>query len=303
MELNLFSIKVFLEVAEKESFSKAAEAVYLTQPAVSLQIQNLENYLHAPLVIRGHSGKIQLTDGGKILLRHAKKLQKQQRALLKEIEIHTGDSLLQLRVAACSIAGEYLLPGPLAMFGRKYPNVQLSLNIGRCKEMFEGLVSGGFDISITGLAPRHKSLVTQKLVRVPLVVFECRDSVPYPRTASVKELMDKPLILREVGAGTRKEFQKALAKHGVKLKQFQIISVSESNEAIKNLAMKGIGWSILPRMLVEKELQAGVLGEIRFKDWEELTQQFHLIYRKQAVMAKPHWQFLEFMLNDYIDHV
>lgn len=296
MNLNTFSLRVFLEVADKGSFSGAAKALFLTQPAVSLQIRNLENHFGTPLVIRHHSSKIKLTDAGKILFRHAKKSLQLQNELLKEIEKHTGNSLMQLRLGTCNIAGEYLLPHPLKTFTEKYPELKVSLNITRWDKVFDGLLSGIFDVGITGVAPKCGGLVKKKMTRIPLAVFECGNGGAHSRTASIRELIHTPLVMREEGSGTRQEFQVAIAKQGMNLKQFELITVSESNKAIKNLVMKEVGFSILPHLCVEEELEKGELGEIRLEEGG-LSQQFFLIYRKQDVISRPHQQFLEFILT------
>ena len=113
MELNMFSLRVLLEVADKKSFSGAGKSLFLTQPAVSSQIRNLENYFQASLVIRANSGKIELTDTGKIVCRYAEKFTTLRENLLREIETHIGKSMMKFRLGACFIAGAYLLPAAI----------------------------------------------------------------------------------------------------------------------------------------------------------------------------------------------
>lgn len=296
MELNLFSLKVFLEVVNKRSFSRAAKALFLTQPAVSLHIKNLENYFCTPLLIRGNPGMTAPTDAGKVLWQNAKTFLELQRKLLNEMEEYRGDSLMQFSIGACCTAGEQILPSPLKTFSDNHPEIHLSLNIVGCDQVFHGVLSGIFKIGIAGVAPKSRLLISQELVRVPLSVFEAGGRGAHPRTASIRELIQTPLILREESAGPRKEFQTFLAKHGMKLKQFQLITVSQSNMAIKELVMKGIGFSVLPQFLVEQELRNGDVREIRLEEGG-LAQPFFLMYRKEDVISRPLHAFLDFMLN------
>jgi len=298
MELNLFSLKVLSVVAEKKSFSGAAKALLLTQPAISSQIRKLENYFRMQLVIRTNSGTIKLTEAGKIVCCYADKFTALREELLRTIEKQTGKSLVRLRMGACFIAGEHLLPGAVKTFRDKHPDVYVSLRVTKCEEIVDGLLSGSLDVGVVGLSPKSKFLIKKKLFQVPLTIFEAGDGQgEYQGAASIQELVGAPLIMREEGAGTRKAFQEFLDKHHVKLKQFQLITVSESNEAIKKLVMTGMGFSILPHFVVEEELKKGDLREICLEDGR-VNQPFFLIYRKQVAIEGPQQQFIEFMLSN-----
>ena len=298
MELNMFSLRVLLEVAEKKSFSGAGKSLFLTQPAVSSQIRNLENYFQASLVIRAHSGKIELTDSGKIVCRYAEKFTALREDLLREIETHTGKPMMKFRLGACFIAGAYMLPKAIKAFRDEYPNIEVSLKVAKGEEIVSGLLSGSFDAGVIGFSPKNKFLIKKRLFDVPLMTFEARDGQKeYQRTASIQDMIGTPLIMREEGAGTRKVFEEFLDKHDVKLKQFQLITVSESVEAIKKLAMSGMGFSVLPHFAVKEELKQGQLREVRFKEGG-MSQTFFLFYRKQEVISRPHQNFINFMLHN-----
>lgn len=299
MELNMFSLKVFLTVAEKLSFSGAAETLFLTQPAVSLQVQNLESYFQTPLVIRSHSGAIKLTDAGKIVCDYADKFVVLGKELLRDVEKQTGKSLMQLRLGVCLIAGMHLIPEPLKAFKNKYHSVEVSLKVVKCEEIFQGLLSGSLDVGITGLWPKNKFLIKKKFCELPLTIFEAGNAQKRcKRVTSIRELIGTPLIMREEGAGTRKSFQEFLNKHHVNMKDFQFITVSESNEAIKRLVMTGMGFSVLPHFIVENELKDGRLSDVRLKEGT-LSQPFFVIYRKQSIISKSQQDFLEFMLRPH----
>ena len=129
------------------------------------------------------------------------------------------------------------------------------------------------------------------------MTFEANDGQKqHQRTASIQDLIGTPLIMREEGAGTREAFEKFLNKHHMKLKQFQLITVSESVEAIKKLAMSGMGFSILPHFTVKEELKKGQLREVRFKEGG-MSQTFFLVYRKQEVISDQQRNFFDYILH------
>jgi len=158
MDLSLFSIKVFLKVAETRSFTQAANDLLLSQPAVSLQIQKIEQLFQTALFIRTHSGRIRLTEAGKKLHQHAEALIGLQQAVLHDMEKFSAGQLREVRIGACCIAGEHLLPLGITAVRELYPEARLALSIVKCEEVFKGLLSGDLDIGITGLAPRNRFL-------------------------------------------------------------------------------------------------------------------------------------------------
>jgi len=302
VELNLFSLRVLLAVAKEKSFSSAAKALFLTQPAVSSQIRNLETYFQASLVIRAHSGKIELTDTGKIVCRYAEKFTTLREDLLREIETHIGKSIMEFRLGACHIAGAHLVAAAIKAFREENPTVQVSLRVTKSDEIIDGLLSGSLDVGIACSFPKNKFLDKKKFCEVPLTIFEANGGQKqHQRTVSIHNLISTPLIMREEGAGTRKVFEEFLGKHHLKLKQFQLITVSESDEAIKKLAMSGMGFSVLPNFIVEEELKKGQLGKVCLEEGE-MSQTFFLIYRKQEAISNQQRDFFSFMLENQHDY-
>jgi LysR family transcriptional regulator, transcriptional activator of the cysJI operon len=293
MELNLTAMRTLLEVATRGSFSKAAQSLHLTQPAVSLQIQNLENFFRTTLLLRGPAGKVELTADGKILCEYAAKLVDLQQDLFVKMEHSMGDTFQRVRLGACVIAGEHLFPPVVKAFVEKYPEIRLSMSILKCNRIFEGLLSAVYDIGITGTPPSSKLLAFEEIFRVPVEIFEAKVGDNGPREISLLELAAKPLIIREEGSGIWNEFVRFLKVHDRKLKEFNTISVSESNEAIKTLVKSGAGFSMFPRFMVEKEFENGELIKIRLKEGR-MKQSFYIVYRKKLPLSKPIREFFEF---------
>jgi len=294
MELNLYALKTFREVVDLKSFSRAANALFLTQPAVSLQLRSLENYFQTPLLIRDTAGHIELTREGEVLYKYACRLDEFQNELLQSMQRTANDFLTKFRLAACFIAGEHLCPGMLDAFQEKYPDTRLVLNILKCRKIFEGLLSGIFDIGITGVAPSHGALDKIEMVRVPLDLFQAGKKQDYPGMLSVQELLAKPLVLREEGAGVHQEFLGFLRKHRISLKHFKYICFSESNEAIKSIVKSGMGFSLLPRFMISDELKNNELTRIELKEGP-LQLGLYLVFRKQDSLPEFWDRVMEFM--------
>jgi DNA-binding transcriptional LysR family regulator len=294
MELNLIAMRTLLEVAGKGSFSKAAQSLHLTQPAVSLQIQNLENFFRTTLLLRGPAGKIELTRDGKILCEYAGKLMELQEDLCLKMEHSMGNSFQRLRLGACVIAGEHLFPPVIKKFMENHQDIRLSMSILKCRRIFEGLLSAVYDIGITGTPPNSKLLAGEEIFRVPVEVFEAWDGKSLPREISLRDLAEKPLIIREEGSGIWSEFVQFLKANDHKLKEFNTISVSESNEAIKTLVKSGTGFSLFPRFMVEKEFQRGELIQIHLKEGC-IKQSFYIVFRKRGAISKPSRDFIDFI--------
>ena len=247
MELNLFSLRVFLTVADCKSFTAAAEALFLSQPAVSLQIQKIEQLFQTSLFIRNSSGSIRLTAAGETLQKHARKFVMLQQETVKDMWVHSPFLQNKLKIGACCIGGEHLMPVGLAAFQEAYPDTSVSLSVIKCEQIFTGLMTGDFDIGITGQAPKNRSLQKVKLFDAPLVIFQSGAiKPPIKKITNLKQLLNARLILREKDSGCRVAFENFLIQNSIHLKESSTISESDSNQAILNLVKKGYGISILP---------------------------------------------------------
>ncbi len=279
MELNLYALKTFKEVVDQKSFSKTATRLYLTQPAVSLQIQALENYFKVPLLIR-EKGRIKLTQEGGTVYEYAVKLETLQAELFQSMDRHADRLMATLRLGTCFIAGEYLFPEILNSLQNKYPDTRVALSVLKCEKIFQGLLNGIFDLGITGVNPQNKGLQSREIGRAPLVLFKGRNHSDNPGPFSIKELVKTPLVLREEGAGIYIEFTEFLKRHRLTLKQFKHVCFSESNQAIKSMVQAGMGFSLMPEFMLRQELLGNEVVPIELKEGE-LSQGFYMVYRQQ----------------------
>jgi len=281
MDLNLFSLKVFLKVVEARSFTRAGEEMLLSQPAVSLQIQNLEQLFQTLLFIRPPSGRIRLTPAGETLKEHAEKMIQLQVGIISGMAAHSPMLQRTVRIGTCCITGEHLIQLGVDVFRRTHPQASLTLSITKCENVFAGLLKGEYDVGVTGLAPKSRSLSKSLLFKAPLVLFDAWTGTREPRRISVRQLPDQRMILGEKGTGCRVEFENFLARHGMSIKDIEVVTESESNEAIIKLVKGGYGISVLPEFMIRKTIDDGELSEIALDEQLPL-QSFFLTYSKQV---------------------
>jgi DNA-binding transcriptional LysR family regulator len=297
LELSLFSLKVFLRVAETRSFTHAAEELFLTQPAVSFHVQKIEQAFQTPLFIRSKSDRIRLTDAGRTLRKHAGKMIRLEQQIASDMNRHVPALQRELRIGVCSIVGEHLIPFGVTAFGEAYPEVSLSLSILKCDKVFNGLLAGKFDIGMTGLAPYDRSLVKKCLIRAPLVLFKSGHHRKKVSRISIHDLLDHSFILREKGSGCRIAFENFLTNNGIDHEKLSVLTESESNAAIKSLVKEGDCLSVLPDFMISEEIDKGLLAEITLEEVLPM-QSFFLVFRKQDTPSSLHMHdIINFLLK------
>ena len=287
-------LRVFCAVAETKSFSKASELIHLTQPAVSLQIQAMEELYETRLFDRS-GNTINLTPAGEILYKRAKEILALYAEAQHNISEITGAIKGSLSIGASSTIGNYLLPHIIAAFKKKVPQVNISLVVGNTKTITEKLNAGEIDIALVEGDVSKQRFSVETLLSDELVVIM---SPAHPwaerRGLSAIELTKEPLILREEGSGTRQIILKHLDEHGIKLDQLKIALVVGSTEAIKGAVEEGLGVSIMSGWAVRKWLKQGLLKAATFKDLK-FHRNFTIISPKRNYSTHTAKEFLNFL--------
>mgnify|MGYP000268294279 CR=1 FL=1 len=299
MELNLFSLKVFMKVVECDSISAAAKALFLSQPAVTMQIQNLEKHLAVSLFSRRPNGKLVLTDAGKTLYDHSEKIVDLTNDLLVTMESYTHKPLSETRLGACFVAGRYLVPLMLDTIKKHKPTFNVSITITRAKSIFDAISIGKLDIGIIGRDYQKKFFVGTELLSVPLTIFTGKQPNEKSKTLSLRDLKNIPMIAREEGAGCRQRFQDFLKEHKENIFHFRMLVESESIEAIKRLVKSGYGFGVLPDFMVRKDIQEGLFTEIHLQEGQPI-QTFFVVHRKSHRLTKTQKEFLDTILESSV---
>jgi DNA-binding transcriptional LysR family regulator len=277
-------LKVFCTVAETKSFSKASEIIHLTQPAVSLQIQALEELYETKLFDRS-SSTVSLTPSGEILYRYAKEILSLYATAEKNIGELTGLVKGSISIGASTTIGNHLLPSVLADFRKTHPKIKIHLFVGNTKRILEFLNAGNIDIGLVEGDVTRQKLLVEKLIADELVVIV---SALHPwakkKDISIYDLPKEPFILREEGSGTRQIIEKYFNKHGISSHDIKAPMMLGSTAAIKEVVESGIGISIVSRWAARKESKYGSLKLLSIKE-EKMLRDFSLISQKGAIAS------------------
>lgn len=287
-------LKVFCTVAETKSFSKASEIIHLTQPAVSLQIQALEDLYETKLFDRSASTVV-LTPAGEVLYRYAKEILTLFASADKDIGEITGLVKGSISIGASTTIGNHLLPSVISDFKKKNPKIKIHLLVGNTRRIVEFLNAGNIDFGLVeGEATKYK-IRTEKLISDELVVIVAPEH-PWAKKkeVSVFDVLKEPFICREEGSGTRQVIEKYFNKFGITLHKMKISTMLGSTVAIKEAIESGVGFSILSKWDVRRELKFGSLATAKFKEGK-IIRDFALIFSRNPVSSYASEEFLEFL--------
>jgi len=272
-------LKVFCTVAETKSFSKASELIRLTQPAVSLQIQALEEMYGTRLFNR--SGCIiTLTRAGEILYKYAKDINSLYMAAEREIGEFTDIVRGDITIGASSTIGNYILPSIISEFRKKSPKVTIHLVTGNTRSVVEYLNASTIDVAIVEGEVKRQKLIVERLIPDEMVLIMAPSHIWGERNSvSIFEVIKEPFIFREEGSGTRQIIEKYLSRHGISPQNIKISFIMGSTESIKGAVEEGLGLSIVSRWAVRKENRFGSLKTATFKE-DRFMRDFSLLYQK-----------------------
>lgn len=270
-----FRLKVFRTVAAEMSFRKAAEALHLSQPAVSQQIRSLEEETGVRLFDRGsgdgHGSQIALTEAGRVLLGYAESaaetMAEAQRALAALNEDVSGE----LRLGASTTVAQYVLPRILGSFLRQYPHVHLSVMSGNTERIAEAVAEREVALGIIEGPPMRRDVKTEPMVQDEMVLIAAPGHA-WARAGSIAatELTQAPLLLRERGSGSRRVVERALKNAGIPLRSLRVTMELDSTEAIISGVEAELGVGFISRWAVGKPLRLGTIRTVQVKGLEIL---------------------------------
>lgn len=289
-------LKVFCTVAETKSFSKASEIIHLTQPAVSLQIQALEEIFETKLFDRS-SNTVMLTPSGEILYKYSKEILGLYAAAERAIGGITGLVKGSITVGASTTIGNYLLPAVIADFRKSHPKIKIHLLVGNTKRIVELLKGGVIDLGLVEGEVTKFKITMEKLIMDELALI-VSNKHPWAKLSeiSVLDLLKVPFVFREEGSGTRQILESYFSKSGISIQNMNISAILGSTEAIKEAVENGIGVSIVSRWTVRKELKYGTLKALRFKELE-MVREFSLLFNRNTISTYSVDTFLSFIKN------
>lgn len=291
-----FRLHVFRTVAEKLSFTHAAELLYLTQPAVTQQIKVLETDLGVRLFDRA-GGKVQLTPAGEVLLHHARRIA----ALYEEAQREIGQVQLEqrgrLRIGASTTVSQYILPRLMPALLRRHAQLQIAVVSGNTERVVHLLQEGEIEVGLVEGPPGSSDVRARKFLEDELVLVTAPGHA-WARAAKegipAEWLQHEPLILREHGSGTRRVIETALKKAGLKLPGLRVVLELDSTEAIKLAVQEQLGVALVSRWAILGERQSGALREIPIRDLR-LRRWLQSIYPQGPLPEGPAAAFLDLL--------
>lgn len=257
-----FRLKVFVSAAKNLNFSKCAQQMHISQPAVSKHISEIEGRFGVSLFSRSNGG-VSLTKAGRVLLGHAEHLLASYKDMEYEMGLLANATRGNMRIGASTTVAQYVLPPVLARFIERFDGVEVSMRAGNSEAVEQWLLGGDIDLGFVENTSRRPGLHYEHLMDDELVLvsatggrFRDTDSV------SVSELGHIPLVLREDGSGTREIIASRLAQAGLRLQDMNIVIELSSTEAIKSFVRSSDSAAIVSVVAVRDELAEGSLKVI-----------------------------------------
>lgn len=294
--MTLDQLRIFLAVAEYLHFTRAAEVLYITQPAVSAAIQSLEEQYKVKLFNRINR-HIEITEAGKLLRQEAQKILDQvaltERGLRELNNLQRGE----LKLGSSLTIGNYWLPEKISQFQRQYPNISVNCTLANTEEICVGTATGLFDLGLVEgeVQPSLKSVLEEEIVGSDRLQIVVGKSHPWfeRKVIFLTELYATAWVMREPGSGTQQRFEEALLNWRVDLSQLNIILVLSSGEMVKAVVETGVAATAISELMVEKEIQLSTLRPIpildnRQDDWAstEIIRPFLKLKHRQRFQTR-----------------
>jgi DNA-binding transcriptional LysR family regulator len=292
--MDIRRLEIFAKVAELGSFSRAAEALFLTQPTISEHVRALEDELGVQLLDRLGRGATP-TRAGQLLLGYARRMLALSREAHQALERFQGRMSGELVVGGSTIPGEYVLPALIGQFKAKYPDISISLLIGSSRQVSEWLEEGRVEVGVVGASPTSRALDAKELMADELVaVVPSTHPWAARRVATLAELQQEAMVVRERGSGSREALEHALRTAGISLGTLRVVGEMGSTQAVKQAVRAGVGIAVISKRAVEDECRAGLLACVKLKDLR-VARAFHLVTNRDRTRSPLAQAFVEFV--------
>lgn len=262
--LENFRIRVFRAVAHHLNFSRAAEELLLTQPAVTQQIKALEEEFGVPLFDRG-GGRISLTQSGKALLPFADRMKGFSEEAIAAVAEASGEQAGELALGASQTIAQYLLPNLIASFLRTQPRVHVTARSGNSDQMLEALLAREVHLALIEGPEKRKDLHIEPFMEDHMVLVVPAGHEWADHEVELDELRKQPLLVREFGSGSRRVVEQALAHAGLKSKDLIVSMELDSTEGLLNGVEAGLGVTFVSRWAVRNQLALGSVKLARIR--------------------------------------
>jgi DNA-binding transcriptional LysR family regulator len=293
-------LQVFHTVARLLSFTKAAESLHMTQPAVTFQVRQLEEYFNTRLFDRTHH-RISLTEAGKRVYEYADDIFDLYAKMENAVRDMTGEISGVLIIGASTTIAEYMLPALLGDFKSKYPDINVHLKVSNSDGIVSMVENNDIDLGVVEAPVMNKNLVVENCRHDRLVaIVPPQHPLATQQTVKLKELLEHAYIAREEGSGTREVIHEYLTNAGLKPTDIHVAMELGSPEAIKGAVEAGMGVSIVSEVTIHKELQLGTLVALELE--QPMERPFSFVHQKQKFRQRAMDELLEFARAYCLSH-
>lgn len=298
MNFTLHQLQIFVKIVEKQSITRTAEELHLSQPAISVQLKNFQDQFDIPLTeVVGR--KLYITDFGKEIAEMAQMILDQVDEINYRLMAHKSGIVGRLKVSVVS-TGKYIMPYFLSDFIHSNPGVEISIDVTNKSKVLESLSKNEIDFALVSIPPDSLQIEQMQLLPNKLFLVGSKEDADSILNAKGDILQTLTLIYREEGSGTRLTMERFLKeKIGEHLKRIELTS----NEAVKQAVLAGIGFSIMPLIGIRNEIQNGSLKIISYPELPIQTN-WSLIWlknKKHSIAANAYLEFLKSQKDQIIN--
>ena len=291
---NFHQLYIFYKVARLQSFSKAAQELSISQPAVSIQVRELEKSLGASLLHRMRR-ELRLTETGEAVFGYSQRifaLADEMHNVVQDIQgLHSG----RLTIGSSTTPGEYILPWVIGKFRRMHKGIQVALTISNTQSVIDRIHNHELDIGMAGAPVNLKGLASFPYVEDRIVFIAAPDHpLAQQDEISVRDMRKHEFIMRESGSATRSTAEKLLSARKV---EARVTMELGSNEAIKRAVAAGLGLGVLSEFAVTPDVAAGFIKVLNVKHWN-CVRPLSVFYRDGKHLSAAQRAFLEFLRTD-----
>ncbi|MCM3133685.1 selenium metabolism-associated LysR family transcriptional regulator [Paenibacillus polysaccharolyticus] len=292
--MNFHQLHIFYTVAEKGSFSAAAQALHMTQPAVTMQIQSLEDYFGTKLLHRS-TKKIELSEAGRTLLPHAKRSVELVRQTDEAMSAFTQKLQGRLQLGASLTIGEYVLPRMLGPFAKQYPDISIVMKVMNTTQIMDEILKHQLNFGLIEAPVNHPDMIVEPVMQDELkLIVPAGHDLAGRGKVNLEEVMNYAFVLREEGSGTRQVMEGQLQKKKIDPSDMNVVMELGSTGAVKSAVEAGVGITMLSPSSVQHELALGLVHIVDIRGLE-FKRQFYAIHLKSSLLPLSAVAFLGYL--------
>lgn len=287
------SLRIYVMVVEQQNFSRAAEILHLSQPGVSLQIRNLEKEFNVKLLHRSPKW-VKLTEAGELLYKRAKEMLNLYETVKLDLARMQDSVSGSLQIGASFTIGEYILPRLFSSFAKQYPDVEMGGTIANSSEIVEAVRNNNIDVGLIEDHIEASDLRVTPFMKDELIIVAPEGHMlTNAQVLDMELLQDQVWVLRESGSGTRSFSDRFFEQACLQIKRSYVFN---SSQGVKEAVFSGLGLAILSRWVVRREIEAGILQEVKVQGLK-LERDFSIVQSVKSVPNRANEVFLERLLK------